>query len=69
MFNLFLNSTVKQDIAVADPGFPDGGLQPLDLRQKRLIWQDICRKLHEKERIWTEGGCMSLARPLDPPMH
>ena len=20
------------------------------------VWQDICRKLHENERIWSRGG-------------
>ena len=36
--------------------FPDRRCQPLDLRQKPIIWQDIWRKLHENERILTGGG-------------
>ena len=28
-----------------------GGHQPLDFGQKTITWQDICRKLHENERI------------------
>ena len=35
-------------ISVADPGFPHGGRQPLNLGQKRSIWQNFGRKPHER---------------------
>ena len=38
-----------------------GGANPLNLGQKPIMWQDIYRKLHENERIWT--GDASLAPP------
>ena len=45
--------------------FPDVGRgaerQPLNFDQKAIIWQDICPKLHQNERNWTEEP------PLDPP--
>ena len=57
--------------AVADLGFSRGGgvgHQSLSLAQEPFIWQVFCRKLHENERNWTEGGCTSLWPPLDPLM-
>ena len=43
--------------------FPDAGRQPLNWGAKPLTWQDLCRKLHENERNWTEKGAASLAPP------
>ena len=45
----------KRRDAVADPGFPRWGGQPLSLDRKPIIWQNFCRKLHENERNWTES--------------
>ena len=54
-------------IAVADPGFSLGGGAN---SQKCYYFSIFCRKLHENERIWNpQGGRVSLAPPLDPPMH
>ena len=39
-----------------------GERQPLILKQKRIIWQDLFRKLRENERNWTEGR-FSIAPP------
>ena len=39
--------------AVADPGFPGGGGQPLSLEFKTFMWQAFHRKLHENERNWA----------------
>ena len=52
---------------MADPGFPDGEHQPLDMGQKPIIWQDISRKLHENERIWTEKGARKSSSTPPPP--
>ena len=43
---------------MTDPGFPSwgGGRQPLGLRQKPIIWQDLCQKDRTKR-----GWHMSLA--------
>ena len=32
------------------------GCQPPTLKQKPVIWQDFCSKMHENERSWTERG-------------
>ena len=50
---------------VADPGFSRGGCAN---SQIGIILQILCRKLHENERIWTPGGSVPGAPPLDPPM-
>ena len=52
--NPFTEST-----AVADPGFPRRGVNPLGLRYKPIIWQDFCQNLHENERNCTEGVCLA----------
>ena len=40
-------------------------IQQFNLGQKPIIWQDVCRKLHENNRNWTGGAPKCL---LDPPM-
>ena len=51
---------------MADPGFsPGGGANS----QNCYYFSDLCRKLHENERIWTpRGGARPWRPPLDPPM-
>ena len=53
---------------VADSGFSPGGCANC---QKCYYVSNICRKLHENERIWTPrggGGARPWRHPLDPPM-
>ena len=56
---------VSKSIAVTVPGFSRWGLQP----QRRAPTYYFSRKVHENERNLTEGGRMSVAPPLDPPMN
>ena len=44
--------------------FPD--VNPPNLGQNSIIWQDFCGKLHENERIWTERQSHVLSVP--PPI-
>ena len=50
--------------------FPQGGCAN---SQKCYYFSNICRKLHENERIWTPKGAGAWVPgappPLDPPMH
>ena len=55
----------NQGTSVADPGFsPEGCANS----QNCYYFSNFCRKLHENERIWTQGARVPGA-PLDPPMH
>ena len=44
--------------------FLEGHQLPRSMRQT-FILQRNCQKLHENERIWTEGACIP-GTPLDP---
>ena len=33
-----------------------------------IIWHNVCRKLHENEKNWTETECVRLVPPLDTVM-
>ena len=44
---LVVNLVFRPD--VTDPAFFRGRLEPLIWKEKPIIWQGICRKLHEKE--------------------
>ena len=47
------------------PGYPGvGGAQTPNGVRAPIIWQNLCRKLHENERIWTERERTS---PVPPP--
>ena len=49
-----VSQKIKLDVsAVADPGFSPGGCAN---SQKCYYFSNICRKLHENERIWTPRG-------------
>ena len=50
-----------------DPGFVRGGTPAPEGILKPIIFQNCCRKLHENERIWTEGGREEGARDWQPP--
>ena len=52
--------------SVTDPGFlREWGHQPQRWERQLIIWQNICRKLHENERNWIEreGGRVSGTTP------
>ena len=51
----------RDGYAVADPGFSGGGASTL---KRAIIFQFLCRKLHENERIWTPMGEHVPGEPL-----
>ena len=53
-----------------DPGFSRWRHQPQRESANLLFWPLFFRqKLHEVEKIWTEGEHAFLALPLDPPVN
>ena len=54
---------------MADPGFPRGGGTNSRGGRQHTILANFPKKLHEIERIWTQGGTHP-SRPLslDPPL-
>ena len=40
------------------------GHQPLTLGSNPIIWQDLCQKLHENKRNWTESGARVPSAPI-----
>ena len=74
LYYTIVQSVGKAQIAVADPGFPIGSVDPLGGRVD-LLWgcgppmqvlfgENVC----ENERIGSCRGGMHLAHPLDLPM-
>ena len=61
-FSDFAEGQVSVQWLIQD--FPEGA--PTQ-RALLIIWHNLCRKLHENEKNWTEAGGASL-EPLDPPM-
>ena len=50
---------------MTDQGFPGEGRQP-PRGSAHIILQNVWRKLHKNERIWTGG--VYLASPMEPPL-
>ena len=63
-----INKKESISVAVADPGFPQGGGTNSKDECEKLLFAYFSQKLHEIERIWTLRGHVSLVPLLDPPM-
>ena len=61
--DISFNTENRRPLPEADPGFPRRWTPTPELGTKSITWQDLCRKLHENERNWTERGRASLAPP------
>ena len=61
--DISFNTDNRRPLPEADPGFPRRWTPTPELGTKSITWQDLCRKLHENERNWTERGRASLAPP------
>ena len=65
---------VESLVTPSPPPHPSGGsgisqtrdVNPPNLGQNSIIWQDFCGKLHENERIWTERQSHVLSVPPPP---
>ena len=64
---IVLNSLVATLVAVADPGFPQGGCQ-LSRGAPTYDFAKFSRKLHEIERIGCPGGRAPPVPPLNLPL-
>ena len=58
------------ELAVADPGFSQGGRQPSERGGAGIKFHFFLRKLHEIEKNLAAGGGGARAggAPLDPPL-
>ena len=52
---LFSMTTSNQTTQWRIQDFPGGGGVSAPTHKSTIIFQSFCRKLHENERIWTEG--------------
>ena len=65
---------VSEGIAMADLGYPrsGGGDVPTPVVRREgqyIIWQNVCRKMHENETNWTELGVERCAPSVPPPLY
>ena len=56
--------SITQNRAVAYPGFPRWVRQPKKWGCEHITWPNVCRKLHENERNWTEREALNPSAPL-----
>ena len=61
--DISFNTENRRPLPEVDPEFPRRWTPTPELGTKSITWQDLCRKLHENERNWTEKGRASLAPP------
>ena len=65
-----INQVSRLVLSMADPRFPRGGCTNPRVSASNFNVAKFCRKLHGKERNWTEerGSHAFPASPLEPPM-